>query len=299
MRRGANQVAVNASLGRKTIQTTGKSSQGQVYGATRKVDVESNDYYDGLAHHYHMFQRDWDGMMRKEASNFKKFFEGYNVEKVIDASCGSGEQSMALASLGLEVTACDPSAGLVEQTALNAKKYNVQDKLVARQSDFLNLANDFAPETFDAVVTKGSSLPHLHTNADLLQACKNFYTILKPGGIVNIGVRDYDYFIHQTQQIYTRQVRIGNNQPEHLMFDVWEWHKGAEGQQLVNFNTFHVNGEDAKPGEYKTSKFVTTFRALFRDEMLRFLEEAGFKDVRVSKIDGWLWENVYSAQKPK
>jgi glycine/sarcosine N-methyltransferase len=127
-------------------------------------------------------QRDWDGMMRKEASNFKKFFEGYNVEKVIDASCGSGEQSMALASLGLEVTACDPSAGLVEQTALNAKKYNVQDKLVARQSDFLNLANDFAPETFDAVVTKGSSLPHLHTNADLLQACKNFYTILKPGG---------------------------------------------------------------------------------------------------------------------
>ena len=118
-------------------------------------------------------------------------------------------------------------------------------------------------------------------------------------GIVNIGVRDYDYFIHQTQQIYTRQVRIGNNQPEHLMFDVWEWRKGAEGQQLVNFNTFHVNGEDAKPGEYKTSKFVTTFRALFRDEMLRFLEEAGFKDVRVSKIDGWLWENVYSAQKPK
>jgi len=48
----------------------------------------------------------------------------------------------------------------------------VSQNLRAQQSDFLNLKKDFKLElgTFDAIVTKGSSLPHLHTNADLRQA---------------------------------------------------------------------------------------------------------------------------------
>ena len=41
-----------------------------------------------------------------------------------------------------------------------------------------------------------------------VQACKNFHTLLRPGGVVNIGVRDYDYFIRQSQQIYARQVHL-------------------------------------------------------------------------------------------
>ncbi|KAJ1485241.1 S-adenosyl-L-methionine-dependent methyltransferase [Baffinella frigidus] len=297
IRRGPNAAVLSASKGR-TIQTTVAPNQGATFGATRKVDVDSNDYYNGLSQHYHMFQRDWDAMMTKEGKNFQKYFEGHDVKKVLDASCGTGEQSIALGKVGYDVVATDPSAGLVDQCSQNAKKFDVEKNVRSQQSDFLNLNKDFAPNSFDAIVTKGSSLPHLHTDADLLQACQNFHTLLRPGGVVNIGVRDYDYFIRQSQQIYARQVRMEAGKPEHLMFDVWEWHKGKEGQQLVNFNTFHVNGEEI-PGEYKTSKFVTTFRALFQSELVGILEKAGFTDIKVSKIDGWLWENVYSATKPK
>jgi SAM-dependent methyltransferase len=100
------------------------------------------------------------------------FFEGENVKKVLDASCGSGEQAIALAGLGLNVTACDPSGGLVKRCAENAAHFGVEKNVRAQQSDFLNLAKDFKGElgTFDAIVTKGSSLPHLHTNSDLRQA---------------------------------------------------------------------------------------------------------------------------------
>ena len=44
----------------------------------------------------------------------------------------------------------------------------------AQQSNFLALTTDFKDElgTFDAIVTKGSSLPHLHTDNDLRQALK-------------------------------------------------------------------------------------------------------------------------------
>lgn len=100
------------------------------------------------------------------------FFEGENVKKVLDASCGSGEQAIALAGLGLNVTACDPSGGLVKRCAENAAHFGVDKNVRAQQSDFLNLSKDFKGElgTFDAVITKGSSLPHLHTNNDLRQA---------------------------------------------------------------------------------------------------------------------------------
>lgn len=120
---------------------------------------------------------------------------------------------------------------------------------------------------------------------------QNFHDLLRPGGVVNIGVRDYDYFINSNQKIYPRQVRVGSKfeGKEHIIFDVWEWHKGSEDQQLVNFNTFHVDGEGAG---HTASKYVTTFRALFRKEMEQLMAEAGFVDIKVCAV----WPCVHSCE---
>jgi hypothetical protein len=134
-----------------------------------------------------------------------------------------GEQAIALAGLGLQVTACDPSGGLVQRCEENAAKFGFSKNVRARQSDFLNLTKvcvcvcawvyvykyvcvcvcvcvciyvyvcvcvyiyihtyayiqDFSSElgTFDAIITKGSSLPHLHTDNDLRQALKVYMYI--------------------------------------------------------------------------------------------------------------------------
>lgn len=122
-------------------------------------------------------------------------------------------------------------SGLVKRCAENAKKFGFDQNIRAQQSDFLNLAKNFKDErgTYDAVITKGSSLPHLHTDRELLQALQNFFELLRPGGVVNIGARDYDYFINSKVKLYPRQVRVGKNyDEEHLIFDVWEWHKGSD-----------------------------------------------------------------------
>ena len=273
---------------------------------SNKAALENtNNYYDGLSAHYHMFQQDWNGLVNGEREAFGDFFKGKNIKKVLDASCGSGEQAMALAGLGLNVTACDPSGGLVNRCKQNAKELGFEKQVRAQQSDFLALTKDFKDEmgTFDAIVTKGSSLPHLHTDNELRAALKNFHDLLRPGGVVNIGVRDYDYFINNHAKLYPRQVRVGKqHEAEHIIFDVWEWHKGAEGQQLVNFNTFHVNGEadgGKENAQHTASKFVTTFRALFRAEMEQLMKEAGLVDIKVHKIHDWLWENVYTAKRPE
>lgn len=304
---GGKTAVINAAraAGRQPSGVVARAMSSVGVNTKREVRVASNQYYDGLANHYHMFQQDWDGMVKMEREAFKVAFEGENVNKVLDASCGSGEQSIALAGLGLSVTACDPSPGLLGRCHANAKKYGFDKAFRTQQSDFLNLTKDFSEElgSFDAIITKGSSLPHLHTDNDLRQALKNFHDLLRPGGIVNIGVRDYDYFINSTAKIYPRQVRVGREvASEHIIFDVWEWRKGNEGQQLVDFNTFHINGEGSgEKGAVKqhtAAKFVTTFRALFRAEMEKLMGEAGFECIKVHKIHDWLWENVYTARRP-
>ena len=77
---------------------------------------------------------------------FGDFFKGKNIKKVLDASCGSGEQAMALAGLGLDVTACDPSGGLVNRCKQNAKELGFEQQVRAQQSDFLALTKDFKDE---------------------------------------------------------------------------------------------------------------------------------------------------------
>ena len=44
------------------VQTCNRAMSGQ----DRQVKVASNQYYDGLSSHYHMFQQDWGGMVEKE-----------------------------------------------------------------------------------------------------------------------------------------------------------------------------------------------------------------------------------------
>jgi hypothetical protein len=42
--------------------------------------------------------QDWTQMVEKEREAFAEFFDGKNVKKVLDASCGSGEQAIAFAT---------------------------------------------------------------------------------------------------------------------------------------------------------------------------------------------------------
>ena len=50
---------------------------------------------------------------------------------------------------------------------------------------------------------------HMHNIHTKHQKKKqNFHDLLRPGGVVNIGVRDYDFFINNHAKLYPRQVRV-------------------------------------------------------------------------------------------
>jgi glycine/sarcosine N-methyltransferase len=254
-----------------------------------KLLNDTNTFYDAIADAYHLFYRDWDAAMQREGSALRRLFRDANVTKVLDASCGTGTQAIAMAQHHFEVTAADPSQSMLLKAQEHAKKYKAADDITFVCTDFLNLTKAIVGP-FDAVITKGNSLPHLLTDDEILQALRNFYALLRPGGMAVVGMRDYDLMVEDRPRFVPRQLHTEDPNSDFILFDVWDWDDGPP--VTVTFNTFIVSG---KGQNYSVSKHVVTYRALLRSELESLLIQAGFVDV---KFEPQGWEVLVTAKRP-
>lgn len=106
----------------------------------------------------------------------REFFEGI---RALDAGCGSGRWSYALAELGAEVAAFDLTEGGIEAAT---------NQLGSRPNVFTCQANlfqpPFAPESFDFVMSWGV----LHHTPDTHHAFRQLTPLVKPGGTMYVMV---------------------------------------------------------------------------------------------------------------
>lgn len=249
---------------------------------------DTSRFYDAVADDYHLWYRDWDSEIEREGLNLRRFLRDHDVRTVLDASCGPGTQAVALARLGFEVTAADPSAGILARARQNAAQYDVIDKITFVQSDFQNLHNRLSGQ-FDAVITKGSSIPHLLRDDQIEETLLIFYELLRPGGVVLIGMRDFEPLLEDRPRFWPGRVHDGPEE-QVITFDVWDWEDGPP--ITVTFNSFIVRGSgDA----YRVTKRPVVFRALTAAEVEVVMSEVGFVDFQAQRDR---WELVMTATKP-
>jgi SAM-dependent methyltransferase len=108
---------------------------------------------------------------------------------ILDIGCATGELSFQLAAGGAEVSGIDLNEDLLQQ-AIGNKKH---EKLTFQQGNMLELAQDFSPQQFDAVLCFGNTLVHLNSEELVLQMLEGAKTVLKPGGQLLIQLLNYDY----------------------------------------------------------------------------------------------------------
>src|SRR5262245_27590680 len=154
----------------------------------------TNEFYDAIADDYPLFYRDWQTQLEREGLGLRSIFRNRGIERVLDASCGVGTQAVPLAQLGFEMVAADPSAGMLRKARETADASNVADKIEFVQADFMRL-HEAVKGPFDAVVSKGNALPHLLTDEEIETAILTFYELLRPGGTLVIGMRDFGPFM--------------------------------------------------------------------------------------------------------
>lgn len=106
--------------------------------------------------------------------------------KVLDAGAGSGYVAMHMASKGLDITAIDITPFHVESAKRNIQSHRMDDKVTVLLEDYHDLSR-FPDNSFDGIFTMET---FVHAD-DPVKVLKNFYRILKPGGVLVQHEADY------------------------------------------------------------------------------------------------------------
>merc|ERR1719445_614936 len=132
-----------------------------------------------------------------------------NAVTIMDAACGTGVDSVMLIeemgnNPGFHLTSCDFSDKMLKD-ALKTRWDRRREKpffdWVIEEGNWLTLKKDVPVPGFgfDAIICMGNSFPNLMDEEGDLRnqkiAIKNFYDMLKPGGILIIDHRNYDYIL--------------------------------------------------------------------------------------------------------
>lgn len=160
---------------------------------------------------------------------------------VFDAACGTGVDSVMLLEEGFEMVSADASDKMLKtayQVRWARRKEPIFDRWVIEEGNWLTLKEDLTPPEggFDALICMGNSfahLPDIHGDQrQHIQAIENFHSLIKPGGILVIDHRNYDYILDNghapKKNIYYNSKHISkintsvlyvNNKPDIITLD--------------------------------------------------------------------------------
>jgi SAM-dependent methyltransferase len=241
----------------------------------------TKDFYDKMAPFYHMIYADWEQTIERQAAQLDKLIRenwGNEVQTILDVSCGIGTQALGLARLNYQVTASDLSEAAVERAKQEAQKRGVTIPFSVAD---MRQAYSHHQQQFEVVISCDNAVPHLLTDADILQAFGQFYECVRPGGGVLITVRDYEKEKRQTQ-IKPEKTRVEDGS-RYILFQVWEF----EGE-IYEMSMYVVR--DDRSATCKTQVMRAKYYAVGTTRLLALLEEAEFEDVK--RVDGAYYQPV-------
>jgi glycine/sarcosine N-methyltransferase len=166
----------------------------EYYDEVFPVDSERLDFITGIA-----------GKLRKSKTPWSP--------RVLDVGCATGGTSLALMRRGMDVTGVDFNAAMIQ----SACRRNPEPKTNARffRIDMLDVAEVFAPESFDVGLCLGNTLVHLDGSGQISLFLQSLLEVLQVGGVFIFQVVNYDLVLAQglTQlpTIQTKRARFVRN----------------------------------------------------------------------------------------
>lgn len=233
----------------------------------------TNAYYDQLAPYYKFLFKDWEASVSRQAAQLdgviREYF-GPQARRVLDAACGIGTQCLGLAQLGYAVTASDLSPAAVEQAKTEAARRGLS--ITFGVADMRRLS-DVHPGPFDVVLACDNAVPHLLSDADLLQAFEQFYRCTPPGGGCLLSVRDYARLEQRTGQVLYPRTAHTTAEGRVVVFDLWEF----DGD-YYDYTTYVVDDRNTPTAVTQVIRggryYLVTLPAIER-----LLRQAGFQRV--------------------
>lgn len=178
------------------------------------------DFYNDLASFYHLLYPDWESSAAEQAAALDSIIRDYcgvDTQTILDAACGIGTQSLGLAARGYQVTASDISPKAVAHARAAAARRKLS--LTVHVADMRTLWQVYQRQ-FDVVLACDNAIPHLLSDADILQVLRQFYQCTRPGGGCILSVRDYAAMPHGGVQFVPRLMHA-TPEGRTVLFDIW------------------------------------------------------------------------------
>jgi SAM-dependent methyltransferase len=244
------------------------------------MNVEA--FYDGLAPIYHLIYPDWEASIHRQAIALDSLIREHWGEaklRILDVACGIGTHALGLAGLGHAVTASDLSPAAIERARAEAAQRALSiDFSIA---DMRALPARFR-EQFDLVIACDNAVPHLLSDAELLQAFEQMFACIRPGGGCLITVRDYDREERAGVQMKPYGARDVDGK-RYLIFQVWDF-DGPRYDLAMYFV------EDQGGPSCSAQVVRSRYYAVGTGALLALLEQAGFRDVQ--RLDDRFYQPV-------
>ncbi len=214
-------------------------------------------FYEEISKHY-----DKIFPPSQEALNFyKRLFDEYRIQSVLDAACGSGEYLRVFSQWGLRSVGIDLDPGMV--AAANSKSQGSGSGFQAIEGNMQQLSQK-VHETFDAVICMGNSLVHLLSLEDMEEALSEFHHATNHQGLVAVQIVNYDRILDKN----VKELPTITNPSADLRF-VRKYEYDAS-KNLIHFNTHLTVGEE----EYRNSIPLFPLR---KADLIKLMEKAGYR----------------------
>jgi len=221
--------------------------------------LNNQEFFDELSAQYDSMIPFEKAIKRKEEL-FKNLLKDFS-KTIADIGCGTGSDSLALASLGYRVTSFDPSAQMVNKARINAKSSGID-------LDFYQFGASQIPDEFnnkyDMVISLGNSFANIPTDEFESSVCR-CYSLLKEDGELYIQILNYEKILLEKKRI----VSITNSDDKYFV----RYYDFNENQIVFNILQFDKN----KPADYQL--ISTKIYPYSADDFTTALKNAGFKTV--------------------
>jgi SAM-dependent methyltransferase len=217
------------------------------------------------------------GDFETRAGESRDFFEKSGVSpeksgKALDLGCGSGFQTLALARLGFDVVGVDSSEALLRELE-GRSEANLEVRTVLGDMREPRTYAEYAP--FEVAVCMGDTLTHLRSKGEAANLIRDVYEHLEEGGRLVLQFRDLTRELEGAD----RAIPVKTDDEDRVM------------ATFLEYEAEHVNVHDMvfirEPSGWKMEKSAYKKVRLGAEEVVEFMERAGFEIVEHSENEGF------------
>lgn len=195
---------------------------------------------------------------------------GKNIRSLLDVSIGSGNLTLPLLDMGIQLYGSDLSEAMLSRCKQKATARG--NEIDLRVSDFRKLTGNFC-ECFDCVASTGNSLGYVSNN-EVLLVLEEMDKLIIPGGYLYFDLRNWDKILKTKQRFYTYNPTFDGDTRINLV-QVWDYHNDGS----MDFNllyTFEQNNRIVQKEEFCEHYYPIPQR-LLTDKLL----DMGYSDIEM------------------